>query len=184
MGAEVGPYVISAVQVDLGILFLVAGLSKLRAPREFIQAVAEYRILPRMAPVVGAAVIGSELFVCAALVFGQLLAVASLVALGWLVVFAVVTGVNLRRGRLIPCHCFGGGGELIGGRTLGRIALIGAGVVLVAVARLMANVPPPAVMGPAEFIATAALTVFVALAGAWLLRAGELRAVARTGKAR
>ena len=184
MGSEIGPYVISAVQVDLGLLFLVAGLSKLRAPKEFIRAVADYRILPRAAPVVGAAVIASECFVCAALISDQLLALASLVALGWLVVFALVTGVNLRRGRLIPCHCFGGGGELIGGRTLARIGLIGAGVVLVALARLMANVPPPAVLGPSEFVATAGLAVFVALAAAWLLRAGELRALARTGKAR
>ncbi len=184
MSAEVGPYVISAVQVDLGVVFLVAGLTKLRAPREFVRAVAEYRILPQAAPVVGVAVIASECFVCAALVSGQLLGVASLVALGWLVVFAVVTGINLRRGRLIACHCFGGGGEVIGGRTLGRIGLIGAGVVLVALARLMANVPPPAVLGPSEFVATAGLAVFVALAAAWLLRAGELRAIARTGKAR
>ena len=53
-----------------------------------------------------------------------------------------------------------------------------------AVARLMANVPPPAVLGPSELVATASLAVFVALAAAWLLRAGELRAIARTGKAR
>ena len=71
MSAEVGPYVISAVQVDLGVVFLVARLAKLRAPRAFIRAVAEYRVLPRAAPAFGAAVIASEWFVCAALVSGQ-----------------------------------------------------------------------------------------------------------------
>src|SRR5262249_53710359 len=133
MGSEVGPYLIAAVQVDLGVLFLAAAVTKLWAPRQFLRAVAAYRVVPWAAPAVGPVLIASEGFVGAALVSGWMLAVALLVAGGWLAVFALATGVNLRRGRTVPCYCFGAGGERIGGRTLARIGLVGAGVVLVAV---------------------------------------------------
>ena len=184
MGSDVGPYLILAVQVDLAAVFLVAGLAKLRAPRQFMRAVAEYHIVPRAAVVVGPAVIASEWFVFAAYASGQLLTVASLIAASWLSVFAVVTWVNLRRGRLIPCHCFGNADELIGGRTLARIGLIGAGVALVTVARIGANGPSAAVLGPAEVVATAGLAVFIGLASTWLVHASELRAMVRLANGR
>jgi peroxiredoxin len=176
MALDIRPYVVLAVQVDLAAVFLIAGLSKLRAPREFIAAVGEYRIVPRAASVVGPAVIASELFLFATYASGQLLLLASWLAAAWLSVFAVVTWINLRRGRPIACHCFGNSGEPIGARTLGRIGLIGTGVVLVALGRLWANVAPPAVLEVPALLATAGVAVFVALSSTWLLHARGLRA--------
>ena len=179
METTVGLYLVAAVQVDLGVLFLVAGLTKLLAPGQFIRAVAEYRVLPRTAPVVGPVLIASEGFVGVALVSGWMLTLASVVALAWLAVFGLATGINLWRGRSFPCHCFGESSELIGGRTLARIVLVGLSVVLVLAVQLTTQVPTLVSLGPTELVATAGLALFFALAAAWLLRAGELAALLR-----
>src|SRR5438552_714635 len=56
---------------------------------------------------------------------GWRLAVSALLAIGMFLSFTLAVGLNLRRGRRLPCHCFGGRDqELISGQTLVRLALL------------------------------------------------------------
>jgi len=122
MSGEVG----IAVQLALGIVFLHSAASKLRDPKGFAQGVADYKIVPAsMAGAVGLLVIGVESWLAIAHLTGWLLAVAVPVGFGTLLSFALAVGVNLRRGRALPCYCFGSrGGESISNQTLTRLVML------------------------------------------------------------
>lgn len=121
-----------AVQLAIGMVFLAAGLGKLRHPLRFAEGVTNYEILPpRIAYAVGFALIPLEIYLGTAHVTGWQVSQAIPLALATLSTFAIAVGVNLRRGRALPCYCFGGAeGEVISGPALGRLSLLIAGDLL------------------------------------------------------
>jgi Methylamine utilisation protein MauE len=95
-------------RTGLGAICLLAGAEKLRAPREFFDGVKQYGIVrPQLAPLVGGALIGSELVIGLLLVTGLVPALAALAAILLFGVFAVALAVNLAQENTAPCHCFG-----------------------------------------------------------------------------
>jgi hypothetical protein len=88
----------------------------------------------------------------------------ALVSLLVLALFATAVGINLRRGRSIPCAC-GPAPETIGGTTLLRLALLGGAAVLVAQLQPATGRLLPAGLSPGDAIDAVGL----ALAGYALL---------------
>jgi hypothetical protein len=95
------------IRAALGVLFAVALVHKLRAPRRFAATLAEYRLLPpRFAPVAAACVVMAELGVVAGLALWPTWGAAAAALL--LAVYAGAVTVNLARGRRhIDCGCGG-----------------------------------------------------------------------------
>jgi len=108
-----GGFLASAVtyfvfRTGLGAVCLLAGLEKARAPRDFVDGVRQYRLLPEpLAPVVGGGLILAELALGALLVGGLVTAVAATGAIALFVLFAAALSVSLARANRAPCHCFG-----------------------------------------------------------------------------
>jgi hypothetical protein len=161
-----------AVQLAIGMVFLAAGLGKLRHPLRFAEGVANYEILPsRIAYAAGLALIPLEIYLGTAHLTGWQLSTAIPLALATLSTFAIAVGVNLHRGRALPCYCFGGAeGDVISGPALARLLLLMAGDLLLwrrgfqdgsYGVQLASN---PAQLGWALFWA-----VFVIVASMWLL---------------
>jgi len=115
-----------AVQFALGIVFGLAAGGKLRDPRGFARGVADFHIVPAWLVYPSATlIIVTEAWLAVAHFTGWHLAVSAVLAIGMLTTFAAAVGINLRRGRRVPCHCFGGGGrETISGQTLARLSML------------------------------------------------------------
>lgn len=95
-------------RTGLGAVCLLAGLEKARAPKDFVQGVRQYGLVPTgLAPLVGGALIAAELLVGALLVSGFVPVLAAAGAIALFTVFAVALGVSLARSNRAPCHCFG-----------------------------------------------------------------------------
>ncbi len=122
MFAEMG----LVVQLALGIVFLLSAAGKLRDPAGFARGVADYQIVAAsVAHPVGLLIIALEGWLAIAHLTGWLLAAAVPLGFGMLTTFAVAVGMNLGRGRVLPCYCFGGRGEeTISARTLARLLLL------------------------------------------------------------
>lgn len=163
-------------------MLVASFLSKARAFARFEEVVAEYAIVPERLTRVGAAtVVCAEGVLGLALVTGTggLLAVALTAVL--FTVFGVAVAINLRRGRRVPCGCFGSTEEEISRRTLARvgllitaattlIAMVLSGSSLTAVSELMAG-------GSQEFgymLQIASLGGFLILVGMWILALPEV----------
>lgn len=131
-----GDFLASAVtffvfRTGLGVVCLLAGLEKARAPRDFFDGVRQYRLVPTgLAPLVGGSLIGVELAVGLLLVSGLLQAVAGVAAIALFTVFAAALAISLARSNRAPCHCFGASDvEKISPLALLRaLALAGLGV--------------------------------------------------------
>ena len=96
------------LRTGLGAVCLLAGLEKARAPKEFVEGVRQYRLVrSRFAPVVGGALIATELVLGLLLVTGLVPVLAAVGAIALFTVFAVALGVSLARSNTAPCHCFG-----------------------------------------------------------------------------
>src|SRR4051812_40905851 len=101
-------YLLYVLQLGLGVTFLLAALPKLRRPRAFAQTVGEYGLVPgRAAIAVAPALLVLESFLAASLLTGWAARVAVVVASATLVGFAAAVAINLRRGRIVSCGCFG-----------------------------------------------------------------------------
>lgn len=106
----------------LAALLGYAGGSKLRSAAQFAEEIANYRILPGLAPLLASTLPGIELAVALVLMVGSARwrAGAALAAVAILLVFtAAVTSVWLR-GIDVRCGCFGTGGGPIDGLTVVR----------------------------------------------------------------
>lgn len=92
--------------VCVGLVFVVAGVSKLRHRDLLPGVIANYRLLPEAAVAPAALLLPiAELLVGAALIAGESL-FAPLSAIALLLIFAAAMAVNLRRGRShIDCGC-------------------------------------------------------------------------------
>ena len=124
--------ILTIVRVTVGSLFLSAALLKLRQARLFVVVTVDFQILP----VVTARTLGwvlpyVEAVVGLALIVGVLSRPFSLLAILLVLAFSAAILVNLRRGRVLNCGCFGGSGR-IGSSTLARNLVIATGAIAVA----------------------------------------------------
>jgi uncharacterized membrane protein YphA (DoxX/SURF4 family) len=121
------------LRFGLGGLLVVAGALKLRAPVAFATEIANYQLVPAIAPYVAAVLPVLELVVGGALVVATRAwrRAAALAALGLLAAFTVAVASAYLRRINIDCGCFGTGGGPITGLTLAR------NLVLMAVAALI-----------------------------------------------
>lgn len=174
-----------ALQIAIGLVFLFSAIGKLLNPLKFAAGVAEYRILPEwLAYIVGLVLIPFELFLAAAHISGWLLQFALPIGLVMLISFMIAVGINLKRGSVLPCHCFGAGeGETISTRTLVRLGLLFAGEAIVlagsgwpAIVKLTYpdRVSSFAELGPVFFWAT-----FILILAVWLLSMTDVIALLR-----
>lgn len=94
----------------LGVVFFYAGLVKSQDPGGFAQAIYNYRILPGwLINPVAVLLPWVEMVLGASLVLGIWVTGASLLASGFLGVFALALCLNLARGLDIECGCFSTG---------------------------------------------------------------------------
>ena len=121
------------LRLGLGGLLIVAGALKLRAPGAFATEIANYQLVPAVAPYVAAVLPVLELVVGGALVVAPRAwrRGAALAALGLLATFTVAVASAYFRRINIDCGCFGTGGGPITGLTLARnLALMAAAALL------------------------------------------------------
>lgn len=109
------------------LLFAAAALHKLRAPRDFVAALAEYRILPAAAVPFFALALGlTEALVCLAFLWPASRPEAAALGVGLLLVYAFAMVVNLARGRReLDCGC-GTSRRTISGWMVARNAVAAA----------------------------------------------------------
>lgn len=114
------------LRLGLGGLLAVAGALKLRAPLAFATEIANYQLLPAVAPYVAAILPVVELVVGVALVVAPRAwrRAAALAALALLSAFTVAVASAYFRRINIDCGCFGTGGGPITALTLVRNALL------------------------------------------------------------
>jgi hypothetical protein len=122
------PELLLVVQLALGIIFLLSSAGKLWDRGHFARGLAAYQILPRSwVNPASFLVIALESLLAVAHLTGYLLGIVVPVGLGLLGSFAIAVGLNLKRGRALPCYCFGGSGDTISGATVARLVLMASG---------------------------------------------------------
>lgn len=184
----VAEYVGPAVQLLLGVVFLAAAVGKLRRPSRFVLTIRGFELLPSIlsGPAAGA-LVALEAFVGISLLSGWGLRISVPIAGGLLVTFAIAVGINLSRGNVVPCGCFGSPSERISTRTLARLGLLMLAVVILTVAQLSANPSPLTITslvvggagGMLRLALMTALAAFLAALAAWALHIPELRVLLR-----
>ena len=124
------------LRVALGALFVYAGVMKLRDVSGFIDEIANYRLLPVLAPILGNTLPTIEIVtgLVLALARGTWRAAAALLVTALMAVFTVAVTSAWLRGIDVRCGCFGTGGGPIGPLTVARDAalLVASVVVLIA----------------------------------------------------
>ncbi len=109
------------------LVFGTAALQKLRAPREFVAVLRDYRLLPASLVEVSAAlVICAEAFAVLGIWWLALRGWAAATAVALLAAYSIAIGLNLLRGRReIDCGCsFGAAGQPLSPALLVRNALL------------------------------------------------------------
>lgn len=172
-------------QFALGLVFLLSASGKLLRPAAFARGVTEYRILPESLGFgFGLLLIPVELLLAVSHLTGWQLALAAPAGLAALASFAVAVAVNLGRGRVLPCYCFGGrGGETISARTMARLLLLLAAELLVltdpALFRTSQFVYPGRAANLSELGLLFFWATFLLVAGLWLLSVTDLMELLR-----
>ncbi|MEU6412640.1 MauE/DoxX family redox-associated membrane protein [Microbispora sp. NPDC046933] len=148
-------YVLLACRMAIGLTFLVSLASKLRGRESWLRfAGATARLLPSRTVTtratqrhhaLAAVVAAVEGAVVVLLVVPATASAGFAVALAALGAFSLVIHKAIRRGLMVPCHCFGGRNLPVGPADLARNALLG----LIALTGLALTVLVP-VRGPAE----------------------------------
>jgi Methylamine utilisation protein MauE len=123
---HLGAGLLLTARVCVGLFFLASAIGKLANRHRFIEGTVDYQILPEPVARFAASILPwIELLIAVALLVGLALPVAGLAAAALLVSFMGAVGINLKRGRVIPCHCYGiAGTPTIGLGTIIRNALL------------------------------------------------------------
>ena len=128
------PKILLVVQLVIGSVLLFSSLGKWRDPLGFARGVEDYDVLPgRLAVIFGLLLVPLETAVAVSHLTGWWISAAVPLGLAMFGSFAVAVAINLRRGRSLPCHCFGDSkGETISIQTLARLLLLigGEGLLL------------------------------------------------------
>jgi methylamine utilization protein MauE len=168
------------VQLAVGLVFLLSVAGKLINPRDFARGVVKYQVLPdRLSYVVGLTLIPTEVLLAAFHLTGRLLSFGALLGVGVLACFAAGVAVNLKRGRSLPCYCFGNSkGDVISGRTLARLTLLMVGEMLLLADLALSRTDNPAnldrVHDVSEFSLAFLSAIFLLIFGSWLLNAADV----------
>jgi uncharacterized membrane protein YphA (DoxX/SURF4 family) len=177
----------------LAVVFLLSGLAKLPRREEFLRAVRNYRLVPdRLGVVVAKALPPAEIAVGLLLALGLgVRPVAALLGL-FLVGFSGAVAINLLRGRIIDCGCFGPLAQRrITWLTVARNAvLIAAAAVVVAVGpsalaldRLLPGAPGPA-LSTTSALALLLATSLAVVTGTLVQEVRRLASLVRAAEAR
>lgn len=147
-------YLFAFCRLLTGIVFLMSAVSKLRGRAAYEEFTAATRALVRLpARPVAALVVTAEAAVAPLLAWPPTVLAGFCLALGMLVAFTVAIAVALRRGRRVPCRCFGASAVPVGPGHLARNAVLlaaaTAGAVQAGAGAALAGV------GPAGFAAVA-----------------------------
>jgi hypothetical protein len=185
MTDESALWLAQSLQLLLGTVFLVAAITKLRRPSQFVVAVRNYQLIPRaLSRPIAFMVVVIELLVAISMLSGWVLDVSVPAATLLLLSFAAAVAINLRRGRVVPCGCFGSVSEGISSRSLGRIGLLFVAVIGLIGVRTASpaglNVASLTMNGGLElFVSAAAFAALLLMLGTWILHIPELAVVFR-----
>ncbi|MFA6475103.1 MAG: MauE/DoxX family redox-associated membrane protein [Patescibacteria group bacterium] len=112
---SVNKYLVFGLRVVIGLIFVIAGLSKTTAPiAEFIGLARQWNILPEPYVTIYAFLLPwVELVFGLTLLFGAWSRLSAFIVLLMLLSFLIAIGINISRGTLLQdCGCFGGWFEL------------------------------------------------------------------------
>jgi hypothetical protein len=171
-------HIAGVLQILLGGVFLFAATSKLRRPAAFRATVARYDLVPAaLVSTVAYLVLALELLLGIAFLTGVALWLAVPLGLVTLVAFGAATSVNLRRGNLVPCGCFGDDEEVISARSVVRVGLLTAALAGLAGLLTRGDVSAMAPWDMDSFVETVGVSLFMVAAASWAFAAQELRVV-------
>ncbi|MEU7936504.1 MauE/DoxX family redox-associated membrane protein [Microbispora bryophytorum] len=118
-------YLFAFCRLLTGIVFLMSAVSKLRGRAAYEEFTVATRALTRLpARPVAALVVAAEVAVAPLLAWPPTTLAGFCVALGLLAAFSVAVVVALRRGRRVPCRCFGASAVPVGPGHLARNAVL------------------------------------------------------------
>lgn len=125
-------FLLLAVRVVLGFLFLFASIEKIAQPEEFAQAITNYHLLPTVTVNAFAIILPwVELIAGLLLISGLLVRGSSFLLTLLLSMFAVAIFISVARGLDISCGCFGTTvARKVGWSALGEDVLMLAGSLL------------------------------------------------------
>jgi hypothetical protein len=170
-------------RLTVGLVFLVSALAKLESPASLAAGLADYHVFPpRLSYFAGVLLIVLEASLAVFHLMGWQLTTSALLGLVLLASFSIATGVNLRRGRMLPCYCFGKrSGEMISRKTLLRLCLLCAAELCVLVDSSQRKAFDPVVLTfwTALFWSVAAVNIT-----GWLLSGDDLVRFVRIGASR
>ena len=101
------PLILIFLRFALGVIFGVAGVTKLFDWRRAREAVINFGVPSQFVTVVTFLLPLAELAIAIGLSFSRFARLSALAAFLLLLIFAVMIGINLLRGRAPECHCFG-----------------------------------------------------------------------------
>ncbi|HUC24227.1 MAG TPA: MauE/DoxX family redox-associated membrane protein [Streptosporangiaceae bacterium] len=128
----------NTIAIALGLVFLVAGCSKLRSSEDLEGAVVESGVHPRVACAIRILPVVEVLSGIGCLIPGSRV-YAVIVSAGMLIIFVAWQAWVIIRGNRVQCHCFGRNDLDVGARTIVRTQILGM-IALVSVA-LLSNDP-------------------------------------------
>ncbi|MBI4445030.1 MAG: DoxX family membrane protein [Acidobacteria bacterium] len=123
------------LRLTIGLIFLAAGLTKVRNPRPFQQAIRNFRILPskaaqQMAPLIVAAEVGGGILLVLGIASWLGAALLGLLTVGF--IYGLVANI-LKGRRDLDCRCFGRSSGGIGWAHVAQDAVLLVGTVLIIV---------------------------------------------------
>lgn len=131
--ARVGAIVTVLLRAGLGGLLAIAGLLKLREPSELATEIANYQLLPGIAPYLAATLPTTEILLGVGLVIfpTRWRRPAAAGALVFFLTFLIAVSSAVLRHINISCGCFGAGGDTVSPLTLGRnLSLVASAALL------------------------------------------------------
>lgn len=179
------PKLLLVIQLAIGFVLLLSSGGKWRDPMGFARGVADYDVLPdRLAVIFGLLLVPLETAVAVSHFTGWWISAAVPLGIAMFGSFAVAVAINLRRGRSLPCYCFGDStGETISRQSLARLLLLLGGEVLVLLslqqsgaARLVYH----QLVTLREFGFALFWTALVMVIAMWVLRLPDLHELRRT----
>jgi protein-disulfide isomerase/uncharacterized membrane protein YphA (DoxX/SURF4 family) len=112
---RVRPWLGTLIRLALGVIWIWAAWSKLRAPRQFVQAVRAYDATPEwLSKAIGYGLPVIELCVAVLLILGIAVRMAAITSAVLFFVFLIGLIQASARGIRLECGCFGGGGATVG----------------------------------------------------------------------
>jgi uncharacterized membrane protein YphA (DoxX/SURF4 family) len=129
-GGDYVAHVRFVLRTGVGLIFLIASLSKMRDLAAFRLVVGDLGLLPaRFAGPVATGVVYTELLIGVFLVLG--LYTRSTLAATCVLVFTFIAaiGIPLLQGRQVQCGCFGGNEYATAGTVARQMVLLGAAIV-------------------------------------------------------